>query len=823
MSINMRSNSRSWLVVAIIMGLAAMAIAAVSSVSPLTDEANALRLAELENELSAPTSLVELSQTQLQQMDHATIIEQHVQSEDQDEAAAIQHAWTEMSEEQQRADVDASLAEVEAAEREERPVNAEVSSLLQTSDAAQSSTQYWNNAWNRRWWCSAVRWGYWWIERHPHWQNICRGIERFRPWGWWSHMCHNIYSGHWGWWYRHNWWWRHHCQSIRNPHYVGSSTPWRWHPGHRRHHYSEWCEQHGHNYRDLNNGHYNHWCFGREAPANYQRGLWDVDPKASRDEQNNYWFCRDYRSYDDGWKKNTSFQQFRSKCATGEGARGAKYPGFDPNLTPEQRAEIERKAREAEERARAKASEPKWVWAKSVPRTSDSQWCEENGLTQHDTARYAKSCEGNRETEEDRQKRIARAARRARQRVLRRIPRRRGGKRRRVKQIKKRRFIRNPKVIKARRKAKIARMLATLTPEQKAALDAKMAAARQQAAAALPTGVKNSNVASLINALKVAALAPVPKRNATKIVMPAPPTLPPKPATAPTTTELKKVAVSVQAVTLQTAAPAKPVVKAPEPAPQPPAPQPDPQPAFAAAAKQAEPVAPPPPPPPPPAEPIETEPVEAAAKVAAPAAAAAPVAMNPIEALEARWAKEDAIRRRERRERLAREDEEDRRADDRRERRRKRDEYLRSLAKTPEGRRGTPGEDKDWDAKIPSLGKYVPKKKAWVSPYATGPGNGCPTCKLPKMRKKWPIVLDPTSVAAIDIPLIEELHRRVDYLVDPVKKKLKVSQRILDSAAKQVVDAEEHHIRVYDFGEKHRKQLLIPKRIQDEQKIVQLE
>lgn len=70
---------------------------------------------------------------------------------------------------------------------------------------------------------------------------------------------------------------------------------------------------------------------------------------------------------------------------------------------------------------------------------------------------------------------------------------------------------------------------------------------------------------------------------------------------------------------------------------------------------------------------------------------------------------------------------------------------------------------------------------------------------------------------------IEELHRRVDYLIEPQASSMSVKEENLRSAARQVIEAEDHHIRVYDFELKHKDQLLVPEHIQEEQKIVQLE
>ena len=88
-------------------------------------------------------------------------------------------------------------------------------------------------------------------------------------------------------------------------------------------------------------------------------------------------------------------------------------------------------------------------------------------------------------------------------------------------------------------------------------------------------------------------------------------------------------------------------------------------------------------------------------------------------------------------------------------------------------------------------------------------------------KQKWAIVLDPTTVADIDRELLQDLHRRVDYLIEPAAPGMNLAEAALQSAQRQVVEATEHHGRVYDFGEKHKGQLLVPKEIQDEQQVVQ--
>lgn len=81
-------------------------------------------------------------------------------------------------------------------------------------------------------------------------------------------------------------------------------------------------------------------------------------------------------------------------------------------------------------------------------------------------------------------------------------------------------------------------------------------------------------------------------------------------------------------------------------------------------------------------------------------------------------------------------------------------------------------------------------------------------------KRKWDIVLDPTTISAIDLPLIQELHHRVDYLIEPQAATLNIAQGALESSIKQIVDATNHHLAVYDFAEKHKGELLVPQYIQ---------
>jgi len=110
----------------------------------------------------------------------------------------------------------------------------------------------------------------------------------------------------------------------------------------------------------------------------------------------------------------------------------------------------------------------------------------------------------------------------------------------------------------------------------------------------------------------------------------------------------------------------------------------------------------------------------------------------------------------------------------------------------------------------------------FVEPYAKRSDPGCPGCKYLHIKKKWPISYDPSSVAVQDLPFIESLHKRVNYLIEPVQKYITINQRELDSATQQVEDAAAHHQRIADFHDKHKRKLLIPKYIQDDQKIVDL-
>jgi len=106
--------------------------------------------------------------------------------------------------------------------------------------------------------------------------------------------------------------------------------------------------------------------------------------------------------------------------------------------------------------------------------------------------------------------------------------------------------------------------------------------------------------------------------------------------------------------------------------------------------------------------------------------------------------------------------------------------------------------------------------------YAKRGDPSCPTCKNAGVKKSWPLVLNPVSVNAIDLPLFEELHRRVDYLIEPAAKKLSIKQSHIDKGRRVVVEATDHHQRVADFGDKHKNQLLIPMWMQEEQQQVQL-
>jgi len=113
----------------------------------------------------------------------------------------------------------------------------------------------------------------------------------------------------------------------------------------------------------------------------------------------------------------------------------------------------------------------------------------------------------------------------------------------------------------------------------------------------------------------------------------------------------------------------------------------------------------------------------------------------------------------------------------------------------------------------------APKQSA----YAKRGDPGCKKCRSKRFRRKWDIILDPTTVNAIDLPLVQELHNRVNYLVEPKAKGMNLAQSVLDRSRRVIIDATDNHVNNYDFGEKNKKELLIPKRIQDEQQVVQLE
>lgn len=885
---------------AVLLAMLAVAASQVSSLTPSESESNRLRLAELDAELSEP-SLVELSHASLLHADLSDAVNEHVQPAHKSEAAelASEHEWNDMSIEQQKQAVEASLVEVESAAAEGRRIKSNSSSLLYpSSKAPKSSSDYWSSAWNRRWWCNSVRWGYQWIESHPHWQRVCAGIEQFRPWGWWSHMCHNIYNNaKWGAWYRSNYWWKQHCDSIRNPHYKSDNKrAWLWHPGHKRHAHSRWCEQHGHRYRDLNNPHYNHWCHGREQPKGYKRSQWEVDIHASEKEQQNYWFCLSYRGHDDSWKINNKWNKYQKRCTKGEGARGAKHPGFNPALSDDQLAALLKQADKAGEKARVKATAPKWRWSKSIPRSKDAKWCEDNGLIANDTPRFVRRCEGNRETEAERVKRVERAVKNARKRVLARIP-SPDAVNKPVKQIKVRPFVSSPALRSAKRDAAIERLLRKMPPKQAKRFQARLDKLRKAAKKNLPQGVKDKAFRKLMKAMQVAVLTRATKRSDSEaaLAMPDAPDMPDRPANAPSTRQLKKIArLTAEKEMTKTGArknrrnrknrksgkkqrrvrndgddddefesssrsrraadeeeqfddAGQPIRRsrrsrrsrgsrrnADDEAAAPASDSASASSTSSSSSNSTESASQ--------ATVSESGVVSnstaSAAASAASAASAAP-ALKAQKSLKAQSAaraasskagsrrgrfsrrNETAAQRRERlrkaarRARIEREDEEDR--EESRRRRLRRKQYNKEV------KSGKRGENRDWK---PAFKSSLPNPKAqakWWNRHASAKDGSCPRCKLRHMRKKWEIVLDPTTVSAIDLPLIEELHHRVDYLIEPQEKKMQIAQNVIESAAKQAKDAEEHHIRIYDFALKHKDQLLIPQRIQDEQKEVQLE
>jgi len=125
---------------------------------------------------------------------------------------------------------------------------------------------------------------------------------------------------------------------------------------------------------------------------------------------------------------------------------------------------------------------------------------------------------------------------------------------------------------------------------------------------------------------------------------------------------------------------------------------------------------------------------------------------------------------------------------------------------------------------LPDKKAQPERKRVYSEQYAKLGDPTCPTCKKLGLKKNWPIEYSPVNLNEIDRPLNEELHRRVNYLIDtPQAKRFSLTQKDLESASKQVFDATQRHIAVYDFGLQHKKQLLIPQYIQDEQKIVQLD
>jgi len=100
----------------------------------------------------------------------------------------------------------------------------------------------------------------------------------------------------------------------------------------------------------------------------------------------------------------------------------------------------------------------------------------------------------------------------------------------------------------------------------------------------------------------------------------------------------------------------------------------------------------------------------------------------------------------------------------------------------------------------------------------------CPTCKKSSMRNSWPVEYNHDSpVPAYEHATIKELAHRVDYLIEPLANKLSIKEARLQKARKQIRDATNHHEAIQDFSIKYEGKPLIPKWMQEERQIVQLE
>lgn len=215
-----------------------------------------------------------------------------------------------------------------------------------------------------------------------------------------------------------------------------------------------------------------------------------------------------------------------------------------------------------------------------------------------------------------------------------------------------------------------------------------------------------------------------------------------------------------------------------------------------------------------------------------------------IEQLKQQWAKEDAERAMARKRKIEEEDRSELRAEMERVKKQraaakakagKGKKRSRSLSAAADAARKkgqrvvAPAQNIDWNKKFPSPSldeakrmEAAEKQAEHDRVYAKEGEGGCVGCKKKSQRQKWPVELDPTSVSQIDLPLVQELHRRVDYLLDGANT-LSIKQSDIESAGKLALESSDLHQRVYDFQEKHKREKLIPEYMKEERQIVQLE
>jgi hypothetical protein len=391
-----------------------------------------------------------------------------------------------------------------------------------------------------------------------------------------------------------------------------------------------------------------------------------------------------------------------------------------------------------------------------------------------------------------------------------------------VKQIKAAAFTGSAAVRRARQEGELQQIRSVISKEQKKSNDAKFERTKTSMSANLPPQIKPSELSGLRDALRVAIDVPLKSRSRKKLAMPKPVVLPAPPKTAPKLSALKKIEERVSARAAAKAeqaggeAPSRRRRRRSDDDGDDAKPKRDAQ-SDAADAKIKKLLA---------AQ--EAQAGAGGQPGAAPAdasrAAAARAAQAAAEAAEDRARAEHRARRKRRLEAEDRREREEDAARERRRRRRSRKLRRGSRESKSEGkRRGSKAGKKDWALKFKS--SLPPAKKPYqhYGQYASADDPTCPRCKKRFLRKKWPIVLNPVSTSEIDRPLYAELHKRVDYLIEPQEKKLNLEERVIRAARAQIDRATNNHLAVYDWQLKHKKMLVVPQYIQDEQKIVQLD